>query len=123
MISGGNVMNGIFAVIKKPILCGAALLAGGAFAQHPPLVKNGACPQLTREAAAWINTPEAKDRFLNNNSQNLTLRANPGTIQTALSPQASVNCAQTPSGFRAEMWASELDEGNIKAVQSFTFDE
>jgi uncharacterized protein len=92
-------------------------LAWNAPAPAPaPLANTGTCPELVRIPH------ELPERFLNN-TDDILLKKFPGTIQAPLSPAQSINCVQTPSGFRAELWASEETPGNIKAVQSFTFDE
>ncbi len=101
---------GLSAALVACVLAGAPALASG------PLTNTGVCPELVR-----INH-ELPERFLNN-TNDIMLKKYPGTIQAPLSPAQSVNCIQTPAGFRAELWASEETAGNIKAVQAFTFDE
>ena len=81
-----------------------------------PLTKTGPCPELTRTAMAM------PPRFLNN-PNDITLKKFPNTMQVELPPDQSVNCTQVASDFKVEMWASEKDIGNIKALQDFTFDE
>lgn len=85
-------------------------------ALRTPLTKTGDCPELTRTAMP------SPPRFLNN-PNDITIKQFPNTMQVDLPPDQSVNCTQTPPEFKVETWASELDAGNIKAVQNFTFDE
>lgn len=97
------------------------LAIAGAYAKVP-LIKNGACPELKREAFAMGDN--FAGRFLNTNPNgDFTAKDNWGTIQSALAPQASVNCTQAPTGLKVEMWANETDAGTIKSLQNFTFDE
>jgi uncharacterized protein len=80
------------------------------------LTNSGVCPELTRTAMPM------PPRF-QNNPGDITIKKFPNTMQVDLSPEQSVNCAQTPLDFKVETWASEIDVGNIKALQAFTFDE
>jgi putative membrane-bound dehydrogenase-like protein len=96
--------------------CGLGALPAQARALKTPLTKTGDCPELTRTAMP------SPPRFLNNPAD-ITIKKFPNTMQTDLSPEQSVNCAQTTADFKIETWASEKDVGNIKALQYFTFDE
>jgi putative membrane-bound dehydrogenase-like protein len=89
------------------------LAAGG-----QPVVKTGACPELTRYRAPsgenWNQFPQRPNGFES------------GTIQDPLAPEQSINCIQTPEGLRAELWASEKLTGvapGLGYIQHFTFDE
>ncbi len=81
-----------------------------------PLAPSGPCPELTR--AAMPSPPRFQD-----NPADITIKKFPNTMQVDLPPEQSINCAQVPAEFKVETWASEKDVGNIKALQSFTFDE
>jgi putative membrane-bound dehydrogenase-like protein len=96
-------------------LAGLSGLAQGA-ALKTPLTKTGNCPELAR-------APMPSPPRFQNNPNDITIKKFPNTMQVDLSPEQSVNCAQSTSDFKIEMWASEKDAGNIKAVQNFTFDE
>ncbi|MDB5050813.1 MAG: dehydrogenase [Fibrobacteres bacterium] len=103
------------AVIALSCLAGLTGRAQAA-ALKTPLTKTGACPELIRTAMP------SPPRF-QNNPNDITIKQFPNTMQVDLTPEQSVNCAQTPPEFKVETWASEQDVGNIKAVQNFAFDE
>ena len=99
-----------------------SLSVSGAASLRAPLVKSGACPELKRETFPMGDN--FTGRFISTNPNgDFTLKTNFGTIQSALPPEQSVNCTQVPAGFKVEMWGSELDAGNMKSLQSYTFDE
>ena len=101
-----------------PAIAMAAILSvpADASALLAPVTKTGPCPELTR-------TPMAMPpRFLNN-PNDITQKKFPNTMQVDIDPAQSVNCASVPDDFKVELWASEKDVGNIKALQAFTFDE
>ncbi len=90
------------------ILCAVLILGlSSAWTQtlKTPIVKTGDCPTLTRRSF-----------ILPHNYQG-------NTIQNELTPAQSINCLETAPGFKAELWASETDTGNIKALMYMTFDE
>jgi uncharacterized protein len=105
----------------------ACALAGtfslsGAAAFKAPLVKSGACPELKREVFPMGDN--FTGRYISNNPNgDITLKTNFGTIQSALTPEQSINCTQVPTGLKLEMWGSENDPGKMISLQSFTFDE
>jgi putative membrane-bound dehydrogenase-like protein len=95
-----------------------------AAALKAPLTKTGACPELKREAFPMGDN--FTGRYISNNPNgDITLKepGKFGTIQSALTPEQSVNCTQVPAGLKIEQWASEKETGNIRSLQSFTFDE
>ncbi len=100
--------------------CGMLALSGmivpALAALKTPLTKTGDCPALTRTAMP------SPPRF-QNNPNDITIKKFPNTMQVDLAPEQSINCAQAPSDFKIETWATEKDAGNIKAVQNFAFDE
>ncbi len=119
-----RVWNGISGKRLAAVCAFTALaIAGGhARALKIPLTKSGTCPELKRE-----NFPMGDNftgRYLNTNPNgDITIKNNWGTIQSALTPENSVNCTQVPAGFKLEMWADETDVGTIKSLQNFAFDE
>jgi putative membrane-bound dehydrogenase-like protein len=107
---------------KLSLLCGLAGIAlacavpPDASVLGTPLSNSGTCPEFTRTAMPM------PPRFLNN-PNDITQKKFPNTMQVDVPPERSVNCAQVPSDFKVELWASEKDVGNIKALQAFAFDE
>ena len=96
-------------------------LALGAPAAAAPLVKNGPCPELKREAFAMDDNFYA--RFAEDMRGDWLLKNNTGTIQSALDPQGAINCTQAAGGLKTEMWASESTPAKVLHIQAFTFDE
>ena len=101
-VRGGFSLFSWFPVAWFSVVVAAGVGVGPASAQ--PLVKSGPCPAFTR-------TPTEMPFGFQNN-----------TMQVALTPAQSVNCIETPAGFQSQLWASEEDAGNIKAIIAFTFD-
>ena len=102
-------------------LTAAALMTAAAASAAGPLMKTGACPELKREAFAMDDAFYARMQETLNGDW--MLKDNRGTIQSALDPQASINCTQVAPGLRAEMWASEATPAKALNLQAFTFDE
>ncbi len=105
-----------------------ALSASGAAAMKTPLTKTGPCPSsIPREKLLLTDIVYARfftqDRTLAQQAAEMSPFKKDSTVQMPLDPDKSVNCTDVPTGLKVEMWASELDPGTIKSIQSFTFDE
>ncbi len=107
--------------VTKIITMMAVMAACALPAAAGPLVKSGACPELKREAFPMGDDFYA--RMQEDLNGDWMLKDNRGTIQSALDPQASINCTQVAGGLKAEMWASESTPAKVLNIQAFTFDE